>query len=53
MWRCVGAGWEGEDEGIMNDGFDIVGEQAVEDREYCYFFLHVVDQRKSREADGV
>ncbi len=50
MWRCVGAGWEGEVKGMADDGFYIVGEQAVDDREYCYFFAHVVDQRESGKA---
>ncbi len=33
MWRCVGAGWEGDVKGMMDDGFYIVGKQAVNDRE--------------------
>ncbi len=45
VWRCVGAGWEGEVEGMTDDEFYIVGEQAVDDHEYCYFFVDVVDQR--------
>ncbi len=38
---------------MTDDRFYTVGEQAVNDREYCYFFVHVVDQRESHEADGV
>ncbi len=30
---------------MTDDGFYIVGEQAVDDREYCYFSVHVVDHR--------
>ncbi len=35
MWRCVSAGWEGEVNGMTDDGFYFVGEQTVDDREYC------------------
>ncbi len=50
VWRCAGAGWEGEVKGMADDGFYIVGKRSVDDHEYCSFF-HVVDQRESRKAD--
>ncbi len=51
MWRCVGAGWEGEVEGMRDDGFCFVGKRTVKDREYCLLFVHVVDRRESHKAD--